>query len=168
MPRLYPHVKVKTGFRVSPPIQWKVFLRDWKKYNVTAIKNYEMQTMEYYNIRFLITCIHKSVNTVRYKPDVPGLDIWKIFLSLAADGDCEDYALTKRYLLNQVNIPLGALSPIICLTTRGTPHMVLSIQTKQVTYILDNLIRDIRMINAVPYKYLSMLKGNRWYQVIGN
>lgn len=55
-------------------------------------------------------------------------------------GDCEDYALLKRKILNeQMGFPLGALSMTVGMDPNGGGHAVLTVLTDLGDFILDNV-----------------------------
>lgn len=167
--------KIKTGFKVATPIQWINFMTKYERHLeffslFKAISHEELNHNYYTEMQFLITCINKAVNTIQYVSDKSNRDYWNIFKNLADKGDCEDFVLTKRLLMTQAGIPIGALNPIMCLVKdvhgKNTGHMVLAIQTGIKTLICDNIIKDIRSIDMFPYKFLSILQGSDWYQIL--
>jgi predicted transglutaminase-like cysteine proteinase len=53
-------------------------------------------------------------------------------------GDCEDYALLKRKMLNEQGFPLGSLLMTVGRDAKGGGHAVLTVVTDKGDYILDN------------------------------
>jgi predicted transglutaminase-like cysteine proteinase len=53
-------------------------------------------------------------------------------------GDCEDYALLKRKMLNERGFPLGSLLVTVGRDAAGGGHAVLTVVTDKGDYILDN------------------------------
>ena len=80
-------------------------------------------------------------------------------------GDCEDYALLKRYMLIQQGWPESSLLITVVKQPNGDGHAVLTVRTDRADYILDNLDTKVKRWNATPYKYLkrqSTRHTGRW------
>ena len=86
-------------------------------------------------------------------------------------GDCEDYALLKRKMLNEQGFPLGSLLVTVGRDANGGGHAVLTVVTDKGDYILDNqedkilLWRDAeiyflkRQAQDNPNKWVSLARG---------
>lgn len=70
-------------------------------------------------------------------------------------GDCEDYVLEKRRLLNQRGISLANLLITVVRKPDGEGHAVLTVRTDQGDFILDNLQAEIKPWRETGYKYLK-------------
>lgn len=79
-----------------------------------------------------------------------GRDFWRLAMR-EEDGDCEDYALTKRKELIAAGIPSSALSLAIGLTERREAHAVLLVATDHGDLVLDNLSAQIVPPRQAPY-----------------
>jgi predicted transglutaminase-like cysteine proteinase len=77
-------------------------------------------------------------------------DVWEVG---AARGDCEDFALTKRALLQEIGFPSSAVLVAVGRLPRGQMHAVLVVRTTEGDFVLDNLIRAVRPIAAVEYRF---------------
>lgn len=136
-------MRLKSTFRsVYDPIpQWETFVKN-RPDQLTET----LHTISELNPNFdvaedfmLVVAIHYSVNNLcQYHRDVAGNDSWKIFPYFGDQGDCEDFALTKRALLINAGLPPGSIMPLICkLKTTGEQHFVLVVREKSNDYILD-------------------------------
>jgi predicted transglutaminase-like cysteine proteinase len=68
---------------------------------------------------------------------------WSIELGPRAEGDCVQYALTKRHVLRQAGVPDGAMRLVVVYAAkfRGL-HIVLAMRTPANVYVLDSLEND--------------------------
>lgn len=73
----------------------------------------------------------------------------------AKGGDCEDYALLKRKLLNGRGWPISSLSLAVAKQWDGTGHTVLIVVTQQGEYVLDNQRGEILPWHAAPYVWIK-------------
>lgn len=86
------------------------------------------------NTRQTLSKINRTVNSAM-KPRHDRGDIWTVG---ATEGDCEDYALTKRQKLIAAGLPPSALRMAVARTPRGEGHAVLVITTDVGDMVLDN------------------------------
>jgi predicted transglutaminase-like cysteine proteinase len=70
-----------------------------------------------------------------------------------ASGDCKDYALTKRSLLNNMGFPTSSTLVAIVTEPRGRLHAVLILRTDQGDLVLDNLVTDMRQWWSTTYTW---------------
>ena len=83
-------------------------------------------------------------------------------------GDCEDYALTKRYLLMAAGWPSGALRIATGKTPEGIGHAVLIVSTNRGDLVLDSrvgLIKPVSETDMVLHKIQSQLDPRLWLRV---
>lgn len=71
-------------------------------------------------------------------------------------GDCEDFALTKKYNLIHYGVPPESLVISTVLDKRRNAHAVLILLTRQGDYVLDNLTNQMKLWNRTGYFYLRM------------
>lgn len=72
------------------------------------------------------------------------------------EGDCNDYALTKRSRLIELGVPAGALHIAITDTPRGEAHAVLVVRTTAGDVVLDNLGNAIKSLPLSGYAIRTM------------
>ena len=72
-----------------------------------------------------------------------------------AEGDCEDFALLKQYMLSREGFPGSALLITVVRQTNGDGHAVLTVRTDQGDYVLDNLDARILAWDDTDYQYLK-------------
>ena len=70
-------------------------------------------------------------------------------------GDCEDFALLKRYMLIQRGWSAANLLITVVKQPNGEGHAVLTVRTNKGDFILDNLERDIKRWDRTAYRYLK-------------
>ena len=104
--------------------------------------------------RALLATVQREVNAaIRPIEEPPGRDEW---LLAPAEGDCEDYAITKRMRLIEAGVPAGSLYFAVVLTERAEYHTVLFVDTSEGTWVLDN-----RLDNPVSWSRLRDRGGYR-------
>jgi predicted transglutaminase-like cysteine proteinase len=80
-------------------------------------------------------------------------------------GDCEDYALLKRRMLNEAGWPREALLMTVVREKNGDGHAVLTVKTDKGEFILDNQEEKILLWSETSYRYVkrqSQSDPNRW------
>ncbi|MGH6954161.1 MAG: transglutaminase-like cysteine peptidase [Alphaproteobacteria bacterium] len=84
-------------------------------------------------------------------------------------GKSEAVALAKRERLVALGWPPDALRLARCVTERAEPHAVLTIETDNGTWVLDNRRRGISAWSAVPYRWLAREVPGRflWQRIRG-
>lgn len=83
-------------------------------------------------------------------------------------GDCEDYALLKRYMLMQKGWPASSLLITVVRQQNGDGHAVLTVRTDRADYVLDNLKSKIKSWNKTKYRYLKRQSADhsgRWTKI---
>ncbi len=71
-------------------------------------------------------------------------------------GDCSDYAVTKRHELLARGWPSGALLLAEVILPSREHHLVLVVRTREDDLVLDNLSSDIRPASQSDYRWLRM------------
>jgi predicted transglutaminase-like cysteine proteinase len=92
-------------------------------------------------------------------------DGWTISPS---EGDCNDYAVTKRHELLRSGLPAKALRLSVVKTMSGIGHLVLVVATVKGDVVLDNLTQAIRPWQSTDYHWLKIQSANDarfWYEV---
>jgi predicted transglutaminase-like cysteine proteinase len=69
-------------------------------------------------------------------------------------GDCEDYQLLKRRLLEKAGLPRRALRMVVVLDEQGAGHAVLMVRTDRGDFVLDNKRDAVLSWNKTGYVYL--------------
>jgi predicted transglutaminase-like cysteine proteinase len=84
------------------------------------------------------------------------------------EGDCKDYAATKRHELLLRGWPSSLLRLAEVVTNTGDHHLVLVVRLQDEDVILDNLHRDIRPLHETNYSWVriqSRMDPKFWYTV---
>jgi predicted transglutaminase-like cysteine proteinase len=97
--------------------------------------------------------VNRTVNAaIKPRAEKPAVDQWQIG---AASGDCEDYVLTKRQMLNRLGWPSSSTLISRVRTKRGELHAVLLVRTDGGNFVLDNLFGSIRPASQAFYSWIS-------------
>ena len=80
-------------------------------------------------------------------------------------GDCEDFAITKMWLLRGLGLPADALQLVVLQDTKkAVYHAVLAVHLDGQRYILDNLTPRVRTDDAFPsYMPIMSFVGDKSY-----
>lgn len=70
-------------------------------------------------------------------------------------GDCEDYVLLKKKLLESLGFPAASLLITVVLDERREGHAVLTVTTNAGDYVLDNRRDDVLRWSDTAYTYLK-------------
>lgn len=73
----------------------------------------------------------------------------------STEGDCEDYALLKQYMLERAGYPRSALLLTVLRQPNGDGHAVLTVKTDRGDFILDNIEDKVLDWKDTPYRYLK-------------
>ncbi|MCV6577270.1 MAG: transglutaminase-like cysteine peptidase [Cohaesibacter sp.] len=104
-------------------------------------------------------------SSIRPKQDQKGKDQWQAFVT---QGDCEDYALTKRAKLIQMGFPASALRMAVAYTPKGEGHAVLVITTDKGDLVLDNRNNNIVNFAQTDLRWLKIQSLNNpliWHRI---
>lgn len=83
-------------------------------------------------------------------------------------GDCEDYVLLKRRLLQQQGFSPANLLITVVLQPNGDGHAVLTVRTDRGDYILDNMRNKVLLWSDTEYTYLkrqSVKNSGQWVKI---
>lgn len=96
--------------------------------------------------------INRTINKqIRYTSDKK--DEWNFN---KFEGDCEDYALTKRARLVELGYPIGALRIAVVKPANAALHAVLVVVTDKGAYVLDNMYQTIYKSNEIWQMWVSV------------
>ena len=102
--------------------------------------------------------VNAAVNrAIKPKYDAPGTDVWTVG---ATQGDCEEYALTKRRALIKEGFPPSSLRIAAVKTRRGEGHAVLIVRSNMGDLVLDNLTGTIKPLSQSGLRLVSMATAN--------
>ncbi|WP_316858144.1 transglutaminase-like cysteine peptidase [uncultured Cohaesibacter sp.] len=111
--------------------------------------------------------INSQVNaSIKAKAD-GRIDEWSIYV---AQGDCEDYALTKQQELLRKGWPSDALLITTAFLKDGTYHAILLVRTDRGEFVLDNLSPLVLPWQKVSYQWnkrQSVGNPRIWQRVAG-
>ena len=84
-------------------------------------------------------------------------------------GDCEDYVLLKRQMLEMQGIHLANLLITVVKRKDGEGHAVLTVMTDQGDYVLDNLNNEVKLWSETGYRFSkrqSSRHSGRWVAIL--
>jgi len=100
----------------------------------------------------LLKRVNAQVNrSIRFRPE--RIDDWAIN---PREGDCEDFALSKRSALVRAGVDASALRIGITSTRSGEAHAVLLVMTDVGRLVLDNRTGVIREVGRSEYRIQAM------------
>ena len=110
------------------------------------------------NVKESLSKVHAHVNKeIKYEKEA--VDDWRVHKLDDPGihiGDCDDYAVTKQYLLiKEHHFPKSALRLVYCLRGISEYHLVLAVDTDKGTFILDNISHIVAPWVWFPYKWIS-------------
>jgi predicted transglutaminase-like cysteine proteinase len=119
-----------------------------------------LRLLERVNHRVNLSIVSKSKN---YGSNLE--DMWRV----APDqGDCNDYAVTKRHELLKNGLPSSALRLSVTKTSAGIGHLVLVVITTQGDLVMDNLSDEVQAWQTTDYQWLkiqSVHNPNYWVEI---
>jgi predicted transglutaminase-like cysteine proteinase len=92
-------------------------------------------------------------------------DTWTI---APDEGDCNDYAVTKRHELLKSGLPSSALRLSVTKTAVGVGHLVLVVVTTRGDLVMDSLRDAIQPWQTTDYQWLKIQSAhnpNYWVEV---
>lgn len=103
-----------------------------------------------------ILAVNTQVNQV-IRPDTD-MDIYgvqELWAYPRTVGDCEDYVLLKRQILQNKGFDPANLLITVVLQPSGEGHAVLTVRTDYGDYILDNMRGDVRLWAETGYTFIK-------------
>jgi predicted transglutaminase-like cysteine proteinase len=105
----------------------------------------------------LLKQVNHSVNgTIAPRQKNYGTNLADGWTLAPVEGDCNDYAVTKRHELMQNGLPARALRLSVVKTASGVGHLVLVVSTTNGDLVLDNLTGEIRSWQRTNYTWLKI------------
>jgi predicted transglutaminase-like cysteine proteinase len=101
-----------------------------------------------------LVAVNRDVNhdiTPHKKANGSSSDEW---LVSPRDGDCKDYAITKRHVLLTRGWPAHSLLLAEVVVSSGEHHLVLVVRTRENDFVLDNLNENILPVSQTPYRWV--------------
>lgn len=116
--------------------------------------------------RAVLMAVNQRVNRSikpRYDTAGPLGDTWSL---APREGDCEDYAITKRHVLMSSGWPASALRLAVVRTASGEGHTVLVVRTSEGDLVLDNRTAAVRSWKRAGLRWLKIQSAENprtWY-----
>ncbi len=116
----------------------------------------------------LLNAVNRQVNEqVRYVTDEERFGQPDVWSPAVTEGDCEDYALTKRQLLWAAGWATGDLSLAVVESPSTGPHAVLVANTTQGAYVLDSANSWVMPWKEADYTWVSAQDTEGHWRVAG-
>lgn len=115
-----------------------------------------------------LVAVNDQVNgDTRYRTDLDAYGREEFWAVANGQGDCEDFALAKRRELLGRGWAPESVRLATCETPDGEGHAVLTVDTEDGTYVLDNRYPTPQPWNEVPYTWRSRqaAEGSGWVEV---
>ncbi len=157
-----PRFQVKTQIASAGPLGFQIFCLK----NPVECKTSEISQIPYTaKLARKLSMVNINVNrTIVGRNDV-GIDQWDVNV---AEGDCEEYVLTKRSELVADGLPISALRIVTARTPQGVGHAVLVVRTDRGDLVLDNLNNTVKPWNQVNLELISVSGANpfQWFKLV--
>jgi predicted transglutaminase-like cysteine proteinase len=101
-----------------------------------------------------LSSINREVNReIRPQENFDGLAAEQWLVS-PREGDCNDYAVTKRHKLLARGWPSRSLLLAEVIVPSGEHHLVLIVRTREADLVLDNLNWNVRPVSKIRYRWV--------------
>ena len=101
-----------------------------------------------------LTKVNRAVNrAIRPQENINGV-MAEEWLVSPREGDCNDYAVTKRHELLTRGWPSRSLLLAEVVVPSGEHHLVLVVRTSEGDLALDNLNWNVRLVSQIPYQWV--------------
>ena len=113
--------------------------------------------------------INRDVNrAIRPQENLSGV-MAEEWLVSPRQGDCNDYAVTKRHELLARGWPSRSLLLAEVVVPSGEHHLVLVVRTKEQDLVLDNLNWNVRPVSQIRYQWVRMQQANnpKFWSMVG-
>ncbi len=115
-----------------------------------------------------LVVINRDVNrAIRPRANNDGV-MQEEWLVSPREGDCNDYAVTKRHELLARGWPSRSLLLSEVVIPSGEHHLVLIVHTREGDFVLDNLNANVQPVSQVPYQWVraQQQKNPRFWTAI--
>jgi predicted transglutaminase-like cysteine proteinase len=112
--------------------------------------------------------VNKEVNRTIRPREKTGDDSSQEWLVSPREGNCTDYAVTKRHKLLAYGWPSHALLLTEVIVPSGEHHLVLVVRTRDDDLVLDNLDERVRSVSQIPYRLVRAQrpKNPRFWSIV--
>jgi predicted transglutaminase-like cysteine proteinase len=101
-----------------------------------------------------LTKVNRDVNrAIRPQENLNGV-MAEEWLVAPREGDCNDYAVTKRHKLLELGWPSRSLLLAEVVVASGEHHLVLVVRTREEDLVLDNLNWNVRPVSQIHYQWV--------------
>lgn len=112
-----------------------------------------------------LTEINSAVNfAITPRTDMEMHGVPELWSYPTTEGDCEDYALLKQYMLEREGLPRSALLITVVRQPNGEGHAILTVRTDRGDFVLDNLDDRVLDWKDTPYRFLKRQSERHWGQ----
>jgi predicted transglutaminase-like cysteine proteinase len=105
----------------------------------------------------LLERVNRRVNSsIVSKTKIYGSNLEDKWTIAPRQGDCNDYAVTKRHELLMNGLPASALRLSVTKTADGVGHLVLVVATTNGDLVMDSLVDAIQPWQTTDYQWLKI------------
>ena len=111
---------------------------------------------------------HRVNSSIVAKPKAYGSNLENTWTIAPDQGDCNDYAVTKRHELLKRGLPSSALRLSVTKTAAGVGHLVLVVVTTKGDFVMDSLADTILPWQTTDYRWLKIQSArdpNYWVEI---
>ena len=111
---------------------------------------------------------HRVNSSIVAKPKAYGSNLENTWTIAPDQGDCNDYAVTKRHELLKRGLPSSALRLSVTKTAAGVGHLVLVVVTTKGDFVMDSLADTIQPWQTTDYRWLKIQSArdpNYWVAI---
>lgn len=146
---------MNVGAHTSQPIGHYRFCRTHRGECGLLVRSLQPERMTI-PLRQKLADVNVEVNhAIRPMSDATQFGTREVWSYPVAAGDCEDYALLKRRMLNKAGIPLSNLLLTLARKPDGEGHAVLTVRTDQGDFVLDNRRDRILRWDRTGYRFIK-------------
>ena len=112
--------------------------------------------------------VNREVNrAIRPQENLKGVAAER-WLVAPREGDCNDYAVTKRHKLLALGWPSSSLLLAEVVVPSGEHHLILVVRTSEEDLVLDNLNWNVRPVSQIQYRWVraQQPKNPRFWSMI--
>ena len=117
----------------------------------------------------LLKRVNRRVNmSIVSKSKAYGSNLENTWTIAPDQGDCNDYAVTKRHELLKRGLPSSALRLSVTKTAAGIGHLVLVVATTKGDFVMDSLVDEIQPWQTTDYRWLKIQSArdpNYWVEI---
>jgi len=125
----------------------------------------QTESLSFADVRRINRLVNKDIHP---QPEPPGSDVWLVG---PKDGDCDDFAMTKRHDLIAAGFGSARARVAVGVTRGGQLHAVLVVNFGPHFYVLDNLTNEVLPVERSAVQILTVQSTENprlWFKAPGS